>query len=140
MEIPRAGADAERLGYSLFASPAGCGLGGALPAGVAVRFVQRLLAAGRRDEAEAAISRVVTSGARWNHLAALPALRSLGDFSRVPVADWGFDTPPAEGFEILAAAFLAGIALEAGKSLVLDRDAVRAEADRLGLFVVGVQP
>ena len=39
-----------------------------------------------------------------------------------------------------AAAFLAGIALEAGKSLVLDRDAVRAEADRLGLFVVGVQP
>ena len=39
-----------------------------------------------------------------------------------------------------AAAFLAGIALEAGKSLVLDRDAVRAEADRLGLFVVGITP
>jgi DUF1009 family protein len=39
-----------------------------------------------------------------------------------------------------AAAFLAGIALEAGSSLILDRDAVRAEADRLGLFVLGVTP
>jgi DUF1009 family protein len=39
-----------------------------------------------------------------------------------------------------AAAFLAGIALEAGSSLILDRDAVRAEADRLGLFVVGITP
>jgi DUF1009 family protein len=38
------------------------------------------------------------------------------------------------------AAFLAGIALEAGSSLILDRDAVRDEADRLGLFVLGVTP
>jgi len=35
---------------------------------------------------------------------------------------------------------LAGIALEAGKSLVVGKDAVAAEADRLGLFVVGVTP
>ena len=39
-----------------------------------------------------------------------------------------------------AAGHLAGIALEAGGSLVLDRAAVAAEADRLGLFVVGVKP
>ena len=35
---------------------------------------------------------------------------------------------------------LAGIALEAGKSLIVDKRAVAAEADRLGLFVVGVRP
>jgi DUF1009 family protein len=35
---------------------------------------------------------------------------------------------------------LAGIALEAGKSLIVDKQAVAAEADRLGLFVVGVLP
>ena len=35
---------------------------------------------------------------------------------------------------------LAGIALEAGKSLIVDKQAVAAEADRLGLFVVGVKP
>lgn len=39
-----------------------------------------------------------------------------------------------------AKAFLAGIALEAGASLILDKAAVAAEADRLGLFVVGVRP
>jgi hypothetical protein len=35
---------------------------------------------------------------------------------------------------------LAGIALEAGKSLIVDKRAVRDEADRLGLFVTGVTP
>jgi len=39
-----------------------------------------------------------------------------------------------------AAAFLAGIAVEAGVALILDKQAVAAEADRLGLFVVGVKP
>jgi len=39
-----------------------------------------------------------------------------------------------------AAAGLAGIALEAGKSLIVDKAAVAAEADRLGLFVCGVTP
>jgi DUF1009 family protein len=34
---------------------------------------------------------------------------------------------------------LAGIALEAGASLIVDKPAVAAEADRLGLFVVGVR-
>jgi len=35
---------------------------------------------------------------------------------------------------------LAGIALEAGKSLIVDKRAVRDEADRLGLFVIGISP
>ncbi|MBN9590161.1 MAG: hypothetical protein BGN85_00750 [Alphaproteobacteria bacterium 64-11] len=38
------------------------------------------------------------------------------------------------------AVHLAGIALEAGGSLIVDKAAVAAEADRLGLFVVGVRP
>jgi DUF1009 family protein len=38
------------------------------------------------------------------------------------------------------AAFLAGIAVEAGAALILDKQAVAAEADRLGLFLVGVKP
>ena len=38
------------------------------------------------------------------------------------------------------AAHLSGIALEAGASLILDKAAVAAEADRLGLFVIGVTP
>jgi DUF1009 family protein len=39
-----------------------------------------------------------------------------------------------------AAVFLAGIAVEAGKALILDKAAVAAEADRLGLFVTGIGP
>jgi len=39
-----------------------------------------------------------------------------------------------------AAVFLSGIALEAGAALVLDKQAVRAEANRLGLFVIGIRP
>ena len=39
-----------------------------------------------------------------------------------------------------ADAHLAGIALEAGASLILDKTAVAAEADRLGLFVIGLKP
>jgi hypothetical protein len=39
-----------------------------------------------------------------------------------------------------AAVGLAGIAVEAGGALILNRKAVIAEADRLGLFVVGVAP
>jgi len=35
---------------------------------------------------------------------------------------------------------LAGIALEAGVSLIVDKRAVAAEADRLGLFVTGIRP
>ncbi|MHB8530056.1 MAG: LpxI family protein [Caulobacteraceae bacterium] len=41
--------------------------------------------------------------------------------------------------ELAARAGLAGIAGEAGRLLVLEREAVRAGADRLGMFVVGVR-
>jgi len=50
---------------------------------------------------------------------------------------------PVVGVETVrnaAAAFLSGIAVEAGAALILDKQAVAAEADRLGLFVVGVKP
>jgi DUF1009 family protein len=39
-----------------------------------------------------------------------------------------------------AAVFLAGIAVEAGAALILNKAAVAAEADRLGLFVTGLKP
>lgn len=39
-----------------------------------------------------------------------------------------------------AAVHLAGIAVEAGKALILDKVAVAAEADQLGLFVTGIAP
>ena len=39
-----------------------------------------------------------------------------------------------------AAVYLAGIAVEAGSALILDKQAVAAEADRLGLFVTGIKP
>jgi len=42
--------------------------------------------------------------------------------------------------EAAAAARLRGIAIEAGATLVLDRDAVIAAADRAGIFVVGIKP
>ncbi|UNK36723.1 UDP-2,3-diacylglucosamine diphosphatase LpxI [Shinella sp. H4-D48] len=50
---------------------------------------------------------------------------------------------PAIGVETLSrarAAGLAGIAVEAGRSLVLERDAIIAEADAHGLFVTGIVP
>ncbi|WP_312409439.1 UDP-2,3-diacylglucosamine diphosphatase LpxI domain-containing protein, partial [Shinella sp.] len=50
---------------------------------------------------------------------------------------------PAIGVETLSrarAAGLAGIAVEAGRSLVLERDAIIAEADANGLFVTGIVP
>ncbi len=41
--------------------------------------------------------------------------------------------------EMAAAAGLCGIAVEAGASLLIDRAAVAAAADRLGLFVIGIE-
>ena len=42
--------------------------------------------------------------------------------------------------QAVARAGLAGIAGEAGRLLVLDREAVIAMADELGVFIVGVEP
>lgn len=41
--------------------------------------------------------------------------------------------------EMAAAAGLRGVALEAGGSLLIDREAVADAADRLGLFVIGIE-
>jgi len=38
----------------------------------------------------------------------------------------------------VAKAFLAGIAIEAGGAIIVDRAAVIAEADKLGIFLIGV--
>ncbi len=57
----------------------------------------------------------------------------------MPGQDRRVDLPTAglATVEAAAAAGLAGIALEAGNALLLDRDAAVAAADRRGLFVVG---
>ncbi len=59
-----------------------------------------------------------------------------------PIQDLRLDMPTlgVRTVEGAAQAGLAGIAGEAGAVLVVDRDAVIAAADRLGLFVVGVEP
>lgn len=57
-----------------------------------------------------------------------------------PGQDTRFDVPTIGPDTVTGAhaAGLRGIAVEAGKVLILDRDAVVAEADRLGLFLLGV--
>ncbi|HYI72482.1 MAG TPA: UDP-2,3-diacylglucosamine diphosphatase LpxI [Skermanella sp.] len=57
-----------------------------------------------------------------------------------PTQDLRFDLPTVGvvTVERCAAAGLRGIAIEAGKTIALDRDAIAAQADRLGLFVVGL--
>jgi DUF1009 family protein len=59
-----------------------------------------------------------------------------------PMQDAKTDMPVigVETVRRAAEAGLAGIALEAGKSLIVDKRAVAAEADRLGLFVTGLVP
>lgn len=58
-----------------------------------------------------------------------------------PQQDRRLDLPTmgATTVEKAAAAGLAGIAVQAGGSLVVDRAAVGALADRLGLFVIGIE-
>ncbi len=59
-----------------------------------------------------------------------------------PLQDAKTDMPVvgAQTVKNAHAAFLAGIAVEAGMALILDKTAVAAEADRLGLFVIGIKP
>jgi hypothetical protein len=57
-----------------------------------------------------------------------------------PIQDGKTDLPVigVETVRNAAAVGLAGIAIEAGGALIVDRDAVVAEADRLGVFLAGV--
>jgi DUF1009 family protein len=59
-----------------------------------------------------------------------------------PIQERRIDLPTvgAVTVEGAAAAGLAGIVAEAGATLIIDRSAVIAAADRLGLFVVGLEP
>ncbi|HMO42379.1 MAG TPA: UDP-2,3-diacylglucosamine diphosphatase LpxI, partial [Phenylobacterium sp.] len=59
-----------------------------------------------------------------------------------PIQETRVDLPTIglETLERLAEAGLAGVAGEAGRLLVLDREAVIARADALGLFILGVEP
>jgi DUF1009 family protein len=59
-----------------------------------------------------------------------------------PIQERRIDLPTvgAVTVEGAAAAGLAGIVAEAGATLIIDRSAVTAAADRLGLFVVGLEP
>lgn len=61
--------------------------------------------------------------------------------ARKPQQDDRYDLPVigVATVEAAAAAGLAGIAVEAGRALVNDADAVAAAADRLGLFVIAVE-
>ncbi|QQM28936.1 UDP-2,3-diacylglucosamine diphosphatase LpxI [Martelella lutilitoris] len=59
-----------------------------------------------------------------------------------PQQDLRADLPSIgpETVRAAAAAGLGGIAVEAGRALVLDREAAIAEADRAGLFLLGLEP
>jgi len=65
----------------------------------------------------------------------LVKLKKPGQDRRIDLPAIGTNTVSAA-----AAAGLRGIAVEAGGALVLGRDAVAAEARRLGVFVVGISP
>jgi len=57
-----------------------------------------------------------------------------------PQQDDRYDLPTigTETIRVAAAAGLRGIAIEAGRSLLIDRDQVRQLADEMGLFVMGI--
>ena len=59
-----------------------------------------------------------------------------------PTQDAKTDMPVigVETVRRIAEVGLAGVAVEAGKSLIVGKDAVASEADRLGVFVVGTSP
>ena len=86
----------------------------------------------RRDGTDAMLSRLPpAAGTRRGVLAKLP---KPGQDRRVDLPTIGLHT-----IERAAAAGLAGVVGEAGGLLVVDKGEVREAADRLGLFVVGLE-
>jgi DUF1009 family protein len=71
-------------------------------------------------------------GARANGAGALVKRPKPGQDLRVDLPTVG-----AETVRRAARAGLAGVAVEAGRAIIIDAEATRAEADRLGLFVYG---
>lgn len=102
---------------------------------------------GRADRGQGAVARagaVIATEARTGTDAMLRAVpngqRGVLVKCLKPIQDPRLDLP-ALGPDTLvnaAAAGLAGVAVEAGGAIVLDREAVIATADRLGLFVAGL--
>ncbi len=105
---------------------------------------------GRADKGQAAVAANGQVVALENQSGTDAMLSNIGDQARggvlvkcaKPEQDLRVDLP-AVGPSTVAhahAAGLAGIAIEAGRSLLIDGDTVVAEADRLGLFVLGIEP
>jgi DUF1009 family protein len=110
----------------------------ALALGAADRGQAVVVRAGRaiaredRDGTDALLKRCRALGARGGVLVKLPK----------PLQDRRIDLPTVGAGTVAAAAEagLAGIAVEAGGALIVDRAAVAGAADRAGLFVVGIEP
>lgn len=97
-----------------------------------------------------AVEAVENTDAMLERVAGLPqalrgqagALRGALGKAPKPIQDGRVDMPVigARTVELAAAAGLAGIAGEAGRLILIDRDAIVEAADRLGLFVWGEVP
>jgi len=102
----------------------------------AVARMGNILASEQDDGTDAMLRRCIASRP--------PGPLRQGVLAKVPkpFQDRRVDLPTigATTIELAAQAGLAGVAGEAGGLLVVDRGAVREAADRLGLFVVGVEP
>lgn len=107
---------------------------GALDVGQAVVVQQGIVLAVEAVEGTDAMIRRCASLKREGVGGVLVKMRKPGQDRRLDLPTIGVAT-----LREAEAAGLRGIAVEAGGALVLGRDAVAAEADRLGLFVVGVE-
>ncbi len=114
---------------------------GALDVGQAAVVCEGLaLAVDAAEGTDAMIARIGTLREALRGTAARP--RGVLVKALKPTQDAKTDMPVVgvQTVRNACAVHLAGIALEAGASLIVDKQAVAAEADRLGLFVVGVKP
>lgn len=106
---------------------------GALDVGQAVAVQQGIVLAVEAVEGTDSMIRRCAALRREGPGGVLVKVRKPGQDRRLDLPTIGTAT-----LREAAAAGLRGIAVEAGGALVLGRDAVAAEADRLGLFVIGI--
>jgi hypothetical protein len=114
---------------------------GVLDVGQAAAVCEGLaLAVEAAEGTDAMIARI--AGLRNNLRGTVTARRGVLVKALKPTQDSRTDMPVigVETVRNAAGVGLAGIALEAGKSLIVDKRAVAAEADRLGIFVAGITP
>lgn len=108
---------------------------GALDVGQAVIVQQGIVLAVEAVEGTDAMIRRCASLKREGAGGVLVKARKPGQDRRLDLPTIGSAT-----LREAAAVGLRGVAVEAGGALVLGRDAVAQEADRLGLFVIGIEP